>query len=137
MYRELVRRGILVFDQVLGRGNKVVKYVLFLQLRSGLVPLFAVLAAAAHVCRSVNESLLEQRQPERAEPRRVCGVESAITVEQGRVVAVELDSFFVNQKHWHARAVFARIEDLGRFVISRFESGNFRLSKQARLFSRN
>src|SRR2546426_1581450 len=135
MYCEFVRRGVLVLDQVLGCGNKVVKYILLLQLRSSLVPLFTILAAAAHVCRGVNESLLEQRQSERAEARRVCEVESAITVKHCRVIAVELDSFFVNQKHRHLRAVFTRVEDLRRFVAGRFESRDFRLSEQRRLLS--
>src|SRR5688572_12728217 len=106
MYRELAGRGVLVFDQVFGCGNKVVKYILLLQLCSGRVPFFAILAAAAHVCRRINESLLKQRKSQRTEARRGYAVESAITVKQCWIVAVELDSLFVDQKHRDASAVF-------------------------------
>ena len=45
---------VLVGDQPLGRGDEVVEDVLLLELRAGLVPGLAVLAAAADVGQGVD-----------------------------------------------------------------------------------
>ena len=73
-----------------------------------LVPRLAVLAAAAHVGVGVDEALLEQREPRRAEGRRLDDVEAAVGVEQRRVGAVELQPFLVHEEHRDLRAVLAR-----------------------------
>ena len=44
-------------------------------------------------------------------------VEAAVAVEQSWVVAVELNSLLVGQKHRHLGAVFARIEDLFDLIL--------------------
>src|SRR5262249_31634945 len=48
-------------------------------------------------------------------------VESTVGIEQGWVLAVELEAFFVGQKHGHAGAVFAVVEDLFGFVAAGIE----------------
>src|SRR5258706_13915637 len=55
---QLTRGGVLLRDQILGRGDEVVKNVLFLELRSRFMPLLAILATAAHIRRGINDTLL-------------------------------------------------------------------------------
>ena len=59
----------LSFDEVLGRGDEVVEDVLLLEEHPGLVPLLAVLAAAAQVRDRVDAAALEPREERRAEAR--------------------------------------------------------------------
>src|ERR1044071_9962705 len=75
---EPLRRRVLVLNQPLGRADEVVEDVLLLQLRPGLVPLLAVLAAAAHVGRDVDEALLQQHEPARAEAGRRARIKPAV-----------------------------------------------------------
>src|SRR5712692_1312920 len=53
---KLRRRSVFVFDQVLSAGEKVVNRVLLGQLSSGIMPIFAVLSAAAYVCDRKNST---------------------------------------------------------------------------------
>ena len=129
MDREFGRRSVLVTDQILRRGNEVVKNVLLLQLGSCFVPLLAILAAAAHVCRCINEPLLKQSQPQRTKAGRIVNVETAVAVKHRRVVAVELQALLVHDEHWDARAVLAVVEHFLGFVVRRFEAGDLRLPK--------
>ena len=46
---ELVGTGVFLGDQPFGGGDEIVEHVLLLCLRAGLVPLVAILAAAAQV----------------------------------------------------------------------------------------
>ena len=98
------------------------------------MPLLAVLATAAHVRRRVNKSLLEQRESKRVKRRRRGDVETAVPIEHGRVIPVQLDPFLVHQKHRHACAVFAFVEDLFGFVVCRVEAGNINRAKDRRSF---
>src|SRR5947209_8296916 len=122
---EAFGRRVLVRDEPLGCGDEVVKDVLLAKLRPGLVPLLAVLAAAPHVRRRIDETLFEKRETRRTEVRRRRDVEAAVAVEHRRVSAVELQSFFVNEEHGNARAVLARVEDLFGLVVRRLEARNF------------
>src|SRR5215472_16862664 len=96
---QLLRRRIFVGDQPFRRGGEIVEDILLFQLGASVVPLFAVLPAAAKICGSVDKALLEQRQAERIEPRRNGDVESTVSEEQRGIRAIELYPFFVNQKH--------------------------------------
>ncbi len=57
---QLGRRSVLIGDQPFCRGNKVIEDILLLQLHPRLVPLFAILTAAAYVGRGVNHALLSR-----------------------------------------------------------------------------
>src|SRR5947209_7832895 len=82
-------RGVLVREEPLGGGDEVVEDLLLVELRPGLMPLLAVLAAAAHVRRGIDEALFEQGKAQRVEAGRRVDVEAAVAVEQCGVVAVE------------------------------------------------
>src|SRR6185369_16500505 len=135
--RELARRGVFIRNQPLSRGYEVVEHVLLLQLRARLVPLLAVLTTATHVCRRVNNTLFEQRQTQRAKRRRLDHIETAVTVKQRRVIAVKLQAFFVDQKHRHARAIFALVKDLPGLIVLGLEAGNIDRAKDGRLLRRD
>ena len=82
-------RGHLAANQVLGDRDEVVVSLVTIRLERRLVPLGTELAAAADVGEDVDPSLLE---PGRAEDGAVRGehrdLETAVAVEQGRVLAV-------------------------------------------------
>ena len=101
------------------------------------MPFLAVLAAAPHVSRGINDALLQQRQTQRTKARIVGDVESAVTVKKRWVVAVELNAFLVGKEHWHTRAVFAVVEDLFHFIIVSFEAGNLNSAKHGRFLRRD
>ena len=88
------------------------------------MPLLAVLAAAAHIRGSVNDTLFEQSYAQGAKSGRSCDVESTVAVEQCRIIAVELEAFLVRYEHRHARAIFAVVENFLCFVIRGIETWN-------------
>ena len=93
------------------------------------MPRFAVLAAAAHVCRDVNDSLLEQSDSQGAKAGIRRNVKAAVSIEHGRIIAVERDPFLVRDEDGHVRAVFAGNEGLFSFEVSRVEAGNIYAAK--------
>lgn len=95
---ELGRKGVALFDQELGRAGKVVEDVLFVGELAGLVPLFAVLTAAAQTRHRVNAAHLHPHDRRHPEPRRQGDVETAIAIQVRRVLAVELDALFRGDK---------------------------------------
>src|ERR1700754_277606 len=82
------------------------------------MPLLAVLSAASHIARCINYSLLEQSQTKRTKIRCCHNVESTISIEQGRIVTIEFQAFFIDQKHWYTRAVFTVKENLLGLVVA-------------------
>ena len=102
----------MVGNQPLCGGDKVIKYILLLQLHPRLVPRFAVFAAAPQIGRSIDKPLLQQGQAQRIKFGRNGDVEAAISVEQRGIVSIELQSALENQKHRHPGAVFAGVEHL-------------------------
>src|SRR5580693_9512721 len=101
------------------------------------MPLFAVLATAAQIGRSIDEPLLQQRQTQRIEFRGNSDVEAAVPVEQGGIASIELQPPFVNQKHGDPGAVFAGVEDLHRFIVLGREALDGGLAKNEGLRGRD
>ncbi len=112
--RQPRRRGVLLVDEPLGRGDKVVEDVLLLELHPLLVPLFAVFATATDIRRRVNEALLENREAGGAERRRLHDVEATVRIKERGIVPVELEPLAMDEKHWNPCTVLARIEHLRR-----------------------
>ncbi len=116
-----VRRGVLLLDEILGRGDEIVEDVLFLVEHAGLVPGLAVLAAAAQVGLGEDAAVLQEDDVGRAEAGRDGDVEAAVGREEGRVLAVELEPFLVDDEHRDFRPVLARVENLLRLVAGGVE----------------
>src|SRR5262249_35331403 len=107
----------LLADQVLSRGDEVVEDVLLVRLGAGLVPVLAVLAAAAQVCHRVDTAQLQPAdQPDR-KARSLRDVKAAIPVEQRRVITAELHPLARGDEHRPLRAVLALIEALPPLVV--------------------
>ena len=60
--RQVLGRGPALLDQPLGRGDEVVEDVLLLAEHAGLVPVLAVLAAAAQVRDRVDAAALQEQR---------------------------------------------------------------------------
>ncbi len=127
---ELAGLGVMIRDQPLRRGDEIVEHVLFFQYRAGLVPLLAVFAAAAQVRLRIDAAHFHPDQCVHGKARRQANVESAVSIKQRRVPAVEFQPFLVREEHRHARAVLAAIEHLRRFVVGRIEI-DFRLAEHS------
>src|SRR5437762_14279649 len=97
------------------------------------MPLLAVLAAAAHVCRRVNHALFKQSNARRAESRTVGDVEAAVTVQDRRIVAGEFESLLVGDEHRHARAAFTVVEKFFGLKVGWNEAGTLAAAKRRRL----
>src|SRR5207245_4731563 len=51
-------------------------------------------------------------------------VKASVSVQNRRIVAVELDSFLIGQEHRNAGTVFAIVENLFHLVVAGLEAGN-------------
>ena len=71
---ELVRPRVLVVDEPLRRGDEIVEDVLLAQLGAGLVPLLAVLAAAAQIGLRVHAAQLQPSDTRMIEKPGVSGI---------------------------------------------------------------
>src|SRR5579862_2002446 len=80
------------------------------------MPGLAVLRPAADVRQRVDTAHPHPLHERGTEIRRLSDIESAVGVEQSRILAVELDPFFVTEEHGNARSIFAGIENLLGFV---------------------
>src|SRR5215471_18358816 len=101
--------------------DEIIEHILFRVKHPGLMPFLAVLAAAPQVRNSVNAAHFHPDQISRRERRRAGNVEPAIAVKISRRLAVSFHSFFVWDKHRHARAIGALVKDLFSRVIIRIE----------------
>ena len=119
--RESARARPLLGDEVLGGCDEVVEDILLAQLLAGLVPLAAVLAAAAEIRNRERAAELEPRREDRREPRRHRSVEAAVAVEERRLRAVARRALAVRDEHRNARAVLRGVEDLLDLVAGRVE----------------
>ena len=102
---QLLRRGPALLDEPFGRGDEVVEDVLLAELRAGLMPLLAIFAAATNIGNRKHSAHFHPRHSTDTECRRDGNIESSITVKQNRIVAVELQTLFVRDKHRNLRAV--------------------------------
>ena len=80
------------------------------------MPVFPVFPAATQIRDGENATHLHPREPTDREAGRQRDVESAVTREQRRVVAVQGDPLAARDEHRHASAVLAVIERLACFV---------------------
>src|SRR6185436_10721562 len=96
------------------------------------MPRLAVFPAAAHVCRDVDTTALEDRRYIWTEPRDLGDVEAAVAVQHRWIGAVLLQILTVRDEQRHARAVLRGGEDaLGR-VERRIERELRRFERRAR-----
>ena len=90
------------------------------------MPLFTVFGTAADAGLCVYAAPLEERDAPRGEVRGHADVESAVTVDEGGVLAVQLKALLIGDEHRHAGAVLAFVEHLFGYEIVGLE-GELRL----------
>ena len=118
---QVFRRGVFIINKVFGASDAIVKNILFLQLGAGNVPILAVLVAATQVHLGINAAILDEGQARSAEARIERHVEAAVTVQEGRVVAVFLQAFLIGQEHRDFGTILRGDKDLLRNVVVRLE----------------
>ena len=109
---QLVRRRVFSGDQVLGGGDEVVEDVLLVLEHAGLVPLLAVLRAAAQVGDAVDAALLDEHQRRGVEAGREVDLKTAVSVKQAGILAVALHVLAAGDEHRDLRAVLRGVEHL-------------------------
>ena len=120
-YGEFPAGGIFVPDEILARRDEVIEDVLLVGKHARLVPLLAVLVAAAQIDRGIDGTLLHHGNVRGAESGRQRGVETAVTVEVHGILAVLLQPLVIGEEHGHLCAVLAGEEDLFGHEVVRIE----------------
>src|SRR6266446_5836376 len=87
------------------------------------MPVFSELGPPAEIGHSKDASVLEPNIAAANEAGRQADVKTAVSGEQRGVVAVQLQSFFMEDKHGNLGAVFRRVPDLVDFVGGRIDAG--------------
>src|SRR5262249_17301830 len=85
------------------------------------MPLLAVFGPAPQIRLRINAAHLHPDQITDRKRRRQRDAETAVAVEQRRILTVELQALFARDEHRHARAILAVVKDLLGFVIGRIE----------------
>ena len=116
-----VGAGVVFGNEVLGGGDAVVEYVLFVHLSTGDVPVFTIFAAAAQIHHRVDTTSFQERNALRRETGRQADVETAVTIQIHRIFAIALQAFFVSEEHGNARAVLAFEKYLFASIFIRIE----------------
>src|SRR5215467_6477621 len=80
------------------------------------MPLLAVLSATTQIRLRINSAHLQPYDVWHRKGRRQRNVESSIRIQQGWILAVQLESLLIGEEHRHPRSIFAVIEDLLGFV---------------------
>ena len=123
--------GVLMVDQPFGGGDEIFVRLGPIELDGRLVPFLAIFTAAADVGDRVNAPHLHPIDDRDAECGGDRDVESAVAVEQGRVVAAERQPFLGGDEHRNLGAVLAGVENLLRLIKGRIEL-DFRLFPKRR-----
>ena len=128
---ERLRRRVFFLDEVLCGRDEVVEDALLLLEHAGVVPCFAVLAAAAHVGRRPHAAALEPCGHVAAVGWQRGDIESAVAIQHRRIRAVPFQILAVRDEQRHARAVLRRREDPFGRVRRRIEGRLRRLERCA------
>src|SRR5262245_34202374 len=83
------------------------------------MPLLTIFAASTQVDDCINAALFHKECIADAERGRHRNIETTVPIQQQRVASIQLQSFFISQKHRDLCSVFAGNEDLlGSELIS-------------------
>src|SRR5262249_4040572 len=110
--RELSGTRVVLLDEPLGCGNKIVKDILLLAEHARAVPRFPKLAPSAKVRNSEYTALFHPEGRRPTEERSLAGIETTVAGQQRRVGSVELQSLAVDEKHRNTSLVLRIVPDL-------------------------
>src|SRR5450755_2540526 len=118
-------RGVLVGDQVLSAGGKIVEDVLLVSQVTFLVPFFSVFTPATNVGGHIDAALVEPGAGGRSrEIRLLVHPVAAVTVEYRGIAAVKLGAFAAKYVERHAGAILGNGEFADHFGIVEIEGSN-------------
>src|SRR6476646_7607924 len=113
--RQMLRRGELVVDQILSAGDEVGNGVELRGLAAAVMPILAILAAAADMSDRNHTTALQPRERRWIEAGVVSNSVRAVSMQKGGVRAVELESALVNNGERHQGSIRRFGLDLFRF----------------------
>ena len=88
-----------------GAGDEIIEDILFFEFHASLMPFLAVFAAATEIGHDVNASHVEPGDGGRGVRRAERDVETTVGVEEGGIIFIQLQSFFMDDKHGNAGAI--------------------------------
>ncbi len=122
--------SVFLRDQIFAGSDEVVEDVLLFIKHAGAMPVFTELGTAAQIGDRVNATVLHPEIHAAVESRFQRDVETAIAGQQSRILAVLLDSLFVDDKHRNFRAIFRRVPNLLHVVGGRIDGGRVDFSPE-------
>src|ERR1700736_1245930 len=91
--RELLRARPFLFDQIVGRGRKIIEHILLLRQVTGFMPFLAELTATANICHDKHAATIEPGASRKIEIGLHADAITAVAIKQGSITAIELCSF--------------------------------------------
>ena len=76
------------------------------------MPFVAIFCTTTNVCHHIHATIFKERNAVHVERWREADVETAVSIKQCRVLAIEFHALLVGDEHRHACAVFAGVEHL-------------------------
>jgi len=113
--------GVLLFDQPLGSGNKIIEDILLFEFGSCPVPLLSILPPTAQICHRQDASHFHPCQPADRKLRGQRNVEAAVSIQQNWILAIFLQALLMGQEHGKTRAIFAIQKNLFGNIFARIE----------------
>src|SRR5271157_2561066 len=101
----MLRRGVLVRNEVLSAGIEIVEHVLLVRQVACQVPLLAVLSAAAQISDGVSESVIQQQPRRWVIIRPKADVVAPVSGQQNRVLAIQYKTLLANDIDRYSCAV--------------------------------
>src|ERR1700682_1806950 len=94
------------------------------------MPVFAEFGAAPQVGYGKHATVFQPQIAVSHKARGQADVESAVSGQKGRVLAVKRQAFFVKHEHGHARTIFRVEPDLLDFITGRIDSWSVNFAPQ-------
>src|SRR5690554_3076073 len=88
------------------------------------MPLFPIFTSSAKVGNRINTTLFHPNSIRNTKGRRKADVESTISVKDGWIAAIALQTFLISNNHRNSGTVFGGIKHLLALIILRIESND-------------
>src|SRR5690554_6285399 len=85
------------------------------------MPFFTIFAPTSQVWHGIDTSIFQPYGVGYTKGRRKADVKPTVSIKDGGVLTVKLDSFFVGNDHRYLCAILAMVEDLMAFVLIRIK----------------
>ena len=114
--RKVRRRGDLLGNEIFRRCDEIIENVLLARFRARFVPGVAILTAATQISLDVSAAHFEPRDHGRAKRWRDRHVETTVSIQQRRRLAIARRTLTLRDVHRHPGTVLAAVEHLPSFI---------------------